>query len=152
MECPKCGNQQPDGLEECQRCSVIFAKFRAMQEREARYQEPSHDHQDSEHGGYRDDLPPADDRSLSSEPDDGNPAWASHPLVYLALAMLFGWGAMHFHGALTQMELEGGSMEIHWFFAFLYNVFGKWGVVLPFIALCGVMVVGGLQQAIERLR
>ena len=48
------------------------------------------------------------------------------------------------------MELESGSMEIHWLFAFLYNTFGKWGEVFPFVILGGAMVIGGLQATIER--
>ncbi len=145
MECPKCGHQQPDGLLECQRCSVIFAKLRAMEEREAHYEEASYEPQGPEYDGYH--GPPA-----SQETDDENPAWAKHPLAFFALALLFGWGAMDFYQDLTSMELDGGSMEIHWLFAFLYNTFGKWGVVLPFACLCGLMVVGGLHAIIERFR
>ncbi len=28
MECPACGHTQPDGLAECQRCQIVFAKWR----------------------------------------------------------------------------------------------------------------------------
>jgi len=152
MECPKCGHQQPDGLLECQRCSVIFAKLRAMEEREAQYEEASYEPQGAAYGGYQGDIPPAYEASPGVETDDEDPAWAKHPLAFFALAVLFGWGAMDFYQDLTNMELEGSSMEIHWLFAFLYNTFGKWGVVLPFVGLCGVMIVGGLQAIVERFR
>lgn len=35
MECPKCGYSQPEGLTECQRCGLIFAKYRPVSERSA---------------------------------------------------------------------------------------------------------------------
>ena len=151
MECPKCGHQQPDGLLECQRCSVIFAKLRAMEEREAQYQEASYESQGPAYGGYQGHVPPEYEASQRVETDDDeNPAWAKHPLAFFALAVLFAWGAMDYYQDLTNMELEDGTLEIHWLFAFLYNTFGKWGVVLPFVGLCGVMVVGGLQAIIAR--
>ena len=94
MECPKCGHQQRDGLLECERCSVIFAKLRAMEEREAQYEEASYEPQDPAYGGHQGDVSPAYEASQSAEADDENPAWAKHPLAFFALAVLFGWGAM----------------------------------------------------------
>ncbi|MBI4667493.1 MAG: zinc ribbon domain-containing protein [Nitrospinae bacterium] len=36
MECPKCGHKQPDGAKECERCGIIFSKWRERQERQER--------------------------------------------------------------------------------------------------------------------
>ena len=146
MKCPKCGHHQPRGLLECQSCSVIFAKLRVSEEREAQYQEASYERQGPAYDGYQGHVPLAYDASQGGE--------TQHPLWRLGLAVLFGWLAMDYYQDLTKMELEGGSMEIytHWFFAFLYNTFGKWGVVLPFAGLCGLMVVAGLHAIIERFR
>ncbi len=33
MKCPNCGFEQPDGSTDCQRCQVVFSKFRDRQER-----------------------------------------------------------------------------------------------------------------------
>ena len=42
MQCPKCGFEQPDGLRECRRCGVIFAKSQHA-EPEPERSEPPHE-------------------------------------------------------------------------------------------------------------
>lgn len=41
--CPKCGHEQPQGNQDCQRCGVIFSRIRATAESVARDPEPSGD-------------------------------------------------------------------------------------------------------------
>jgi len=43
MNCPKCGYAQADGVLECQKCGIIFAKYERIQKRKTRAQKSAHD-------------------------------------------------------------------------------------------------------------
>lgn len=69
-------------------------------------------------------------------PPPGKWAWlisAVAGLLTLALSMLM-------YNQFTEMERYGGSMRINWAFAILYRIFGKLGVVVPFVLIgCGLL-------------
>lgn len=153
MNCPKCGHQQPDGLDECQRCSVIISKFLALQEREndpeedyeaATFEEDPHGYAENygqREYGYEDASEPVGEDRME---------WSKYAFLYIIMGLAFiafaGWE----YNDLVAWEQEGDSRTMNVFLLGLYDWFGKWGVVAPFVLLGGFFVVGGIRGLANR--
>jgi hypothetical protein len=58
-----------------------------------------------------------------------------NPWGLLAVAAVMFASAWYMHSYLTGLEHSGGTMRINVVFVFIYNTFGKWGVVNTFAGL-----------------
>jgi hypothetical protein len=81
----------------------------------------------------------------------GESTWDENKWLYTLGAVLTGLFfvgvAFYFYQDFTTMEQNGSSKKVHWAFAFLYNTYGKFGVVGPLAA----MSVFGFGCAIKAL-
>jgi hypothetical protein len=58
-----------------------------------------------------------------------------NPLGDLVIGLLALAAAVYFYFDLSEFESQGGERKLNAIFALLFNGFGKWGVVVPFLGI-----------------
>jgi hypothetical protein len=89
MLCPKCSFEQPDGVPECRRCGVIFAKIRVPSPKplSPELQPPLPTPADADPAGLRSRL----SEQLTATHPDASPLSTLGRAVLLALMSIWGW-------------------------------------------------------------
>ena len=82
------------------------------------------------------------DVNLKKNTQSSDPWW----LIVLLGLFLIGFAIFEYL-SLAQFEQSGGDRKMVWLFAILYNNFGKWAVVLPFLLIGIYFVFDGLKQS-----
>jgi len=150
MNCPKCGHEQPDGMDECQRCGVIFSRIHTREtETPLQYLPP-----ESVPGPARPALLAVlKERLLRVDPQESRLLIAGRALVYLVLLL---WGFRLMTSSIASNYVGESFLHLinlpfheagHLFFSpfgrflqVLGGTLGQW--LVPLVVLCAFVAKG----------
>jgi len=150
MNCPKCGHEQSDGMDECQLCSVIFSRIHALAAEKPLQQLSRESAPGTAHPAL---LALLKERLLRVDPDESRLLVAGRALVYLVLLL---WGFRLMTSSIASNYVGESFLHLinlpfheagHIFFSpfgrfiqVLGGTLGQW--LVPLVVLCAFVLKG----------